>query len=187
VPAGAAGGWTGDSGVINGSPDDRPARLGTQGTGGTAKDEVDIDWAGIIAGTYLAPNYVYNATGWPTAAQFTQWPILRVNGDLTMQPPTLVGGKGILIVTGNLTISGNTGWDGLILVGGRLTSNGNNTVHGGVISGLNIKLGQAVLASDMANGNKTYQYDSCALARALGKIGSLQRVRNGWTDTWSSY
>jgi hypothetical protein len=37
------------------------------------------------------------------------------------------------------------------------------------------------------NGTKSYQYDSCALARALGKIGSLQRVRNGWTDAWSSY
>jgi hypothetical protein len=50
-----------------------------------------------------------------------------------------------------------------------------------------VKLGQAVGASVIANGAKTYQYDSCALARALGKIGSLQAVRNGWTDTWSSY
>lgn len=35
--------------------------------------------------------------------------------------------------------------------------------------------------------NKSYLHDSCALTRALGHIGSLQRVRNGWTDTWSSY
>jgi hypothetical protein len=37
------------------------------------------------------------------------------------------------------------------------------------------------------NGTKDYQYDSCALTRALGHIGSLQRVRNGWIDTWASY
>jgi hypothetical protein len=173
--------------VINGTPDDRPVRLGTPGSGGTAKDQVSIDWAAIVAGTSLPPNYVYGATGWPTVAQFNNWPVLRVNGDITLQPPTLVGGKGILIVTGNLTLSGLTGWDGLILVGGQLTSNGNNTVHGAVIAGLNTKLGTAVPASSFANGTKTYQYDSCALSRALGKIGSLQRVRNGWTDTWSSY
>jgi hypothetical protein len=187
VPTGAVNGWSGDSAVINGNPDNRPVRLGTPGTAGTAQDEVDIDWAGIIAGTYLPPDYVLNATGWPTAAQFSQWPILRVDGDLTVQAPIMLGGKGILIVTGNLTMLGMVGWEGLILVGGKLTSNGNNTVYGGVITGLNVKLGQAVPVADMANGTKTYQYDSCALARALGKIGSIQRVRNGWSDNWSSY
>jgi hypothetical protein len=59
-------------------------------------------------------------------------------------------------------------------------------MRGAVIGGLNVKLGEMVPVSQM-NGTKSYQYDSCALARALGKIGSLQRVRNGWTDTWSSY
>jgi hypothetical protein len=185
VPTGSVNGWSGDSAVINGSPDDHPARLGTPGTAGTAKDEVDIDWAGIIAGTYLSPNYVFPT--WPTAGQFNSWPIVRVNGDLTDPGYPGTGGKGILIVTGDLTISGNDTWDGLILIGGRLTSNGNNTVRGAVVSGLNVKLGIAVLPSTMANGTKTYQYDSCALSRALGHIGSIQRVRNGWTDTWSSY
>ena len=174
-------GYTGDSTVIDGNPDNLPHEMGTGGTGGTAKDEVDIDWAGIVAGTYLPPDFVYPS--WPTAAQMNNWPTVRINGDVAM-PGT---GKGILIVTGNLTISGAQNWDGLVLVGGTVTSNGNNTLAGAVVSGLNIKLGMAVPKSAIANGNKNFRYDSCNLTRALGKIGSIQRIRNGWTDTWSSY
>jgi len=175
------GGYIGDVTVINGNPDDTPVGIGTGGVGGTAKDEVDIDWAGILAGTYLPAAYVYPS--WPTAAQMNNWPITRVNGDLTLPND----GKGILIVTGNLIISGGRQWEGLILVGGAITSNGNNTFYGATVSGLNVKIGVAVPASTIANGNKTYQYDSCALSRALGKVGSIQRVRNGWNDMWSSY
>ena len=173
--------YTGDFTPINGNPPDDPIYMGTPGTGGTAKDEVDIDWAGILAGTYFPPGYVLPA--WPTAAQFNNWPVVRANGDFTLPG----NGKGILIVTGNLTMSGGDQWEGLVLVGGTVTSNGNNSVLGATVSGLNVLTGVAVPQSVIANGNKNFQYNSCNLARALGKIGSIQRVRNGWTDTWSSY
>jgi hypothetical protein len=182
--AGAAvpnGGFTGQTDPIDGNPDNTAKQLGTGGSAGTAKDSVGIDWAGIVAGTYLPPDFTYPA--WPTAAQFAGWPVVRVNGDVDVPGD----GKGILIVTGNMTIGGSKSWDGLVLVGGNLTSNGNNTIRGAVITGLNIKLGIAVGVNSVANGNKTFQYDSCSLTRALGHVGSLQRVRNGWMDTWSSY
>jgi hypothetical protein len=175
------GTYTGDFTPINGNPPDDPLYMGTPGVAGTAQDEVDIDWAGILAGTYFPPNYVYPT--WPTAAQFANWPVVRADGDITMPG----SGKGILIVTGNLTLSGGDQWEGLVLVGGTVTSNGNNSVLGATVSGLNVKLGVAVPQSVIANGNKNFQYNSCNLTRALGKIGSIQRVRNGWTDTWSSY
>ena len=63
-----------------------------------------------------------------------------------------------------------------------------NTPLGDVrASGLNVKLGQPAIAGDLGSGTKVIRYDSCALNRALGKIGYLKRVRNGWTDTWPSY
>jgi hypothetical protein len=173
--------YTGPMDPIAGSPPDDPSYLGTDGPTGTAKQQVSIDWAGIVAGTTLPANFV--APAWPTAAQFLDWPVLRANGDYTLSGD----GKGILIVTGNLSMSGSVGWEGLVLVGGTVTSNGNNSIYGAVVSGLNVKLGQIVPKSAIANGNKTFQYDSCNLTRALGKQGSIQRVRNGWTDTWSSY
>lgn len=165
--------------VVDGIPDNAAVGLGTGLPGGTAKDEVDIDWAGIVAGTAFPADYV-----WPTwPGSFADWPILRANGDMTLPGD----GKGILIVTGNLTISGSKTWEGLVLVGGTLTGNGNSSIYGATITGLNVKLGINVPGYDVGNGTKTWQYDSCSLARALGHIGSIQRVRNGWTDTWPSY
>jgi hypothetical protein len=170
--------YTGQTGPIDGNPDNTPRNLGPAAT---AKDSVAIDWAGIRAGTTLPHDYLYPA--WPTAAQFNSWPVVRVNGDLSVPSD----GKGILIVTGNMSISGSTRWDGLVLVGGTLTSNGNNVIQGALITGLNVKVGMNVGQTAIGNGNKTFQYNSCNLLRALGHVGSVQRVRNGWTDTWSSY
>jgi hypothetical protein len=175
------GTYTGHTGPINGNPDDTPAQLGSPGPAGSARDEVDLDWAGITAGSVLPPDFLFPS--WPTNAEFANWPVIKVDGDLNLPSD----GKGILIVTGNLTMSGSQQWDGLVLVGGTITSNGNNTIYGAVITGLNVKLGINVPQQAIANGNKTFQFDSCNLTRALGHIGSLQRVSNGWTDTWSSY
>jgi hypothetical protein len=175
--------YTGPLGPIDGSPDNTPVILGTPGPAGTAKTQVGIDWAGIVQGPIspiLPHDYLYPA--WPTPTQMLDWPVIRVNGDLTLP----ADGKGILVVTGNMTLSGSANWDGLILVGGTLTSNGINHTKGAVVAGLNVKLGETVGTSNL-NGNKTYEYDSCALQRALAHVGSLQRVRNGWIDTWPSY
>jgi hypothetical protein len=178
------GGYSGHTSPINGNPDNTPITLGTGGPAGTAKDEVDIDWAGITAGTVLPPDYLWPA--WPTAGEMSNWPVVKVAGDLTLP----ASGKGILIVTGDLRVDGATPplqWEGLVLVGGQLLSNGAMAIYGGVITALNVKLGVNVPVQAIANGTKIYQYDSCSLTRALGHVGSLQRVRNGWTDTWSSY
>jgi hypothetical protein len=177
------GGWNAaHPSIVDGTPDNTAVGIGTGGPGGTAKDEVDIDWAGIVAGTAFPADYT--TPTWPTPAQFNDWPVLRANGDFTMPN---AAGKGILVVTGNLTWSGGGQWEGLVLVGGTLIGNGTSTIYGAVITGLNVKLGINVPGYDVGNGTKTWQYDSCALTRALGHIGSMQRVRNGWTDTWSSY
>ena len=172
--------------LSEGNPPGVPVNLGTGGTGGTADQEVDIDWGAIRAGTMLPPDYTYPT--WPSAGQFNGWPVTRVNGDLNPLPSN---GKGILIVTGDLVINGTSPvrtWEGIIMVGGTLTGNGASNIYGAVITGLNIKVGIPVTGlNDLGNGTKRYQYDSCALTRALGRIGSIQRVRNGWNDTWSSY
>jgi hypothetical protein len=175
--------YSGPTGPIDGSPDNQAVGLGTPGPGGDARNQVGVDWAGIIQSPIsdiLPHDYLWPQ--WPSALEFLAWPVIRVNGDFSLPSD----GKGILVVTGNMTLSGSANWEGLILVGGTLTSNGNNHTKGAVIAGLNVKLGQTVGQSDL-NGNKTYEYDSCALQRALGHIGSLQRVRNGWIDNWPSY
>ena len=182
--------YTGFTGPIDGNPDNTPVQIGTPGPTGTAKDSVNIDWAGISARTALTPTYYYKTTSptsgsWPTTAQITgtKWPVTFVDGDLTLPS----NGQGILIVTGNMTISGNNQWDGIVLVGGTLTSNGNNTIYGAMFTGLNVILGQTVARQSLGNGNKTFQYNSCDVAKSLSPFGSWTRIGNGRTDNFPVY
>src|SRR3954470_10526984 len=66
---GAPADYSGSTAPIDGNPDNAAVPIGTPGAGGTAKDAVGIDWAGILAGTALT---VDNTT-WP--ASFTTWPV----------------------------------------------------------------------------------------------------------------
>jgi len=159
------------------------------GTVSQAADAIDIDWAGIVGGNVVSSHYMINTTvsptegSWPTTTQMNAWPVIKVTGDYSIPS----GGKGTLIVTGNLTITGSKQWDGIILVGGTLTANGNNTVYGAVVTGLNVKLGMAVGASDVGNGTKTYQYHSCDIVNAQSQFAGLQRIPNAWADNWPSF
>ncbi|HYC31889.1 MAG TPA: prepilin-type N-terminal cleavage/methylation domain-containing protein [Gemmatimonadales bacterium] len=178
--------YSGHTNPINGNPDNTPSYIGTPGAFGTAKDAVHVDWAGIVAGTAITPNVVLPGGSWPGAAQMNNWPVIFANGNLSLNGGT-TDSKGILIVTGNLTMGGSFHHDGIVLVGGTRTSNGNNQIQGAVITGLNVKLGQSVGQTAIGNGNKTFQYNSCNISSALGALGSLQPVRNGWTDDYPSY
>jgi len=160
-----------------------------------APDSVEIDWDGIVNHGLIEATFTIPGSVWPTTAlqnsyadtSIKYYPVIRVNGDLDLPS----SGTGMLIVTGNLTISGNKGWRGVILAGGVLTSNGNNDIIGGgvqgaVISGLNEKLGMNVDES-LANGTKMYSYNSCEVARATTPLGALVTLRNTWVDNWVEY
>ena len=160
-----------------------------------APDSIAIDWNGIVNNNLIAPTMVFPGASWPSAAMTaayadslsTYYPIIRVNGDFSL--PT--SGKGMIIVTGNLTLGGGVGWKGVILVGGIIVSNGQNDansggVQGAVVSGLNEKLGIAVDIS-LAHGTKQYNYNSCEVAKATTTMGALVTLRNTWVDNWVEY
>ena len=92
----------------------------------------------------------------------------------------------MIIATGNVTISGSTTWKGVLLVGGDITSNGNNGIQGATVSGLNVKLGTYV-PSSTANGTKSYNFNSCEVAKATSPAGALVTLRNTWVDNWVEY
>jgi type II secretory pathway pseudopilin PulG len=178
--------YTGQTNPINGNPDNAPVYLGTAGTAGTAKDAIPVDWDDIVNNNAFPPNYVMPGA-WPTPAQMNQWPVIRANGNLSLDATIHNDSKGILIVTGDLTLSGSFRHDGIVLVGGVFVSNGNNQIHGAIITGLNVKLGAAVAQTAIGNGTKTFQYNSCNILRALRPVGSLEAVSNAWVDNYPSY
>src|SRR5690606_8425737 len=134
---------------------------------------VKIDWDGIVNHNAIAPDVVIPTDPWPSFSDPNYWPVVRVNTPNWTLPND---GRGTLIVTGNLTIPGHLQWEGIVLVGGVLTSNGNNTVLGATVSGLNVKLGMSVPISDVGNGTKTYQYDSCNVAAAAARFATLVQI-----------
>ena len=146
-------------------------------------DSVTIDWNGIVNGSAVTPDVTIPPGSWPSFFDTTYYPVVRVNGDFTLPGD----GRGLLIVTGSLTMSGNVTWHGLVLVGNNVTSNGNDGVDGATITGLNIKLGAVVPEQDVGNGTKRFNYNSCTIARALSRYGQLVPYTNAWVDNWPTY
>ena len=149
---------------------------------------VKIDWAGILAGTAVTPDYVIPPDSPPSFADTTFYPVIYMKGNGTVGTAGLNSGRGMLIVEGNLdTGSGATfNWKGVVLVGGDLTGNGNNYIQGAIVSALNAKLGQYVPINTV-NGTKQYQYNSCEVAKALMGLGALVPLPNTWADNWVEY
>jgi hypothetical protein len=154
------------------------------GTQAQTNASVKMDWNAIVNQGAITPNIIIPPGSFPTAFPAGYWPVIKI----MTSPYTLpTAGQGLIIATGDLTVSGSEMWNGILLVGGKLTSNGNNTVEGAVISGLNMTLGIPTQESDIGNGTKTYAYNSCAVASALAALGVLRPVNNAWADNWAGY
>ena len=89
-------------------------------------------------------------------------------------------------------------WSGILLVGGSLTSDGNNTTWGATLSGLNYLIGGTPTISisgnpnldpddAMANGQKTYVYDSCSVSLASQRMRKYISIPNSWMDNLASW
>jgi hypothetical protein len=149
---------------------------------------VEVDWAGILAGTAMTFDYVVPPDAIPSFADTTYYPSILMKGTGSIGSSQLNNGRGLLVVQGNLdTGSGATfNWKGIVLVGGDITGNGNNYIQGAIISALNAKLGQTVPINTV-NGTKQYQYNSCEVAKSLMALGALVPLNNTWVDNWVEY
>ena len=170
----------GGSSVPSGSPP-----ILNMGTQSQANGMVSVDWSTILGGMALSADIKVPGSVWPSFANSNYWPLIYVDQATSFALPS--SGRGMLIVKNDMTISGGIKWDGIILVGGTFTSNGNNTVSGALVTGLNVLLGMNVPPSNIGNGTKTYQYDSCNVEKAVHKFNGLAPLRNSSTDNWPSY
>jgi hypothetical protein len=151
-----------------------------------AANAVSIDWNSIINGTVLRPDYTLTGTGgWPLF-DAAKWPVIRVDGSLTLAGGE--SGQGLIVVNGDLTITPGFTWDGVLLVGRRLTATGTAAVvRGAIVSGLDFKLGGSFDESrsgQNASDQIDLRYDSCHVAAALARYGHLVLIANAWTDSW---
>ena len=191
------GTFTGKENPVAGTPE-----IAEMGTVEQMAAQIKIDWPNIAkpVAPAIKPDYVVclpgtasydsnytNCGSPPPSSVFTSnpdhWPVTLLNGS----SPLPVNGRGILIVTGDLTLNGGDAWDGIILVGGRIIDNGNGNISGAVVTGLNVLKGETVEASSRANGTKAYQYDSCKVASAAAGMSKLSEMSNAWADNLSTW
>jgi hypothetical protein len=130
------------------------------------------------AATSLNRYFVPSTTGGSVTvsdSNTTPTGITFVDGDCN-----LTGGSGLLIVTGDLSMSGNPSFDGVVLVLGRGTVNrnggGNGTFSGAMVVAAFDRNGTGGFTAPSFNtnggGNSTLQYDSLAVSRAMGAVGT---------------
>ena len=174
-----------------------------QGSQAEFANSISIDWGNIKSGSALPPHLTvcpggdgYNPAitdcgSWPSFTNPNYYPTILVNGSMTLGNGDV--GQGLLIVTGRLTFTGGQEtWRGLILVGQELIDNGTGWISGAVITGLDVKLGLDVPESEVieqavANGTKTYRYNSCEIANAMGGGATMALLPNAWMDNWSNW
>lgn len=192
VPGTAANGSAGytsngSGNVLSGSPPLDNTSLGPNPT--SAADslaETGIDWARWSQGLDLPNVWRVSDHGgaFPDFSDPNYYPIIYVNGDV----PSMPNGRGLLVVSGSLTMNGSTHWNGIVLIGGSVTANGNDNVQGAVLSGLNLLISPSpVGVASLGNGTKTIQYSSCEVAKALAGTKALVPRRGTWMDNWKTY
>jgi hypothetical protein len=136
----------------NGDPIYGNPPIDEMGTQSQMASQIKIDWPNIA--NPLSPALSADAVvcvpssagydnrwgpcgSWPSTSSFTDpnyWPTLIINGSSALPS----NGRGILIVTGDLTFGGGDKWDGIILVGNRIVDNGSGNIAGAVLTGLNV-------------------------------------------------
>jgi hypothetical protein len=171
------------------------------GTSATLANQLGFDWAALAnpLGSTLTTDAIICYPGthgydsrwgpcgsWPAPSAWSNanyWPTIIINGSYTDLPNT---GRGVLLVTGDLTLGGGDRWDGVIMVGNRIDDNGGGAIGGAVFTGLDAVTGQAVDQS-RADGTKDYQFDSCKVASAADRQSRWRQIPNAWVDNWSSW
>jgi type II secretory pathway pseudopilin PulG len=180
------GGFSGETSPFNGSPP-----IDSSKTLDSLKKVSPIDWNSIINNNSMPADFTIPQQSFPGANYFadsTVWPVIRIHTNGYSLPNA---GRGIIIADSDFTISGSNMWSGIVLVGGKLTSNGNNTTWGATISGLNYLInGQAdpgTVDDATLNGQKSYVYDSCSVAKASLALRHYVTLSNSWSDNLASY
>ena len=157
----------------------------------------DLDWATLISyattipiGTYSQIDPVVDAQGDCNLAVITNWgdplnagtpcseyfPLIYVPGTVKLTGNV---GQGMLLVEGDLEVSGGFEFYGVAIVRGRLSSTGTGGHFNGAVMAQNVDL-----EDNKILGSALIQYSSCSASRALKAAAPADRLPSrGWIYT----
>lgn len=107
-------------------------------------------------------------------------PIIYINSDADPVHLTTGSGQGILIIEGNMKLTGNFEFDGIVIVTGNIETAGTgNKLEGTVIS-----LGSGDIDStNETKGNSTIQYSKCSIDRVVSTLARpIPMDKRSWMD-----
>lgn len=155
--------------------------------------EITADWwQSMIDGTGILHDHVVggdSGNDFPDLSD-ADMPVTYVDEDgYTMGSGE--SGEGLLIVRGDVTLKGGFDWDGIILAGGALTDNGVGQIEGGMVTGLNILMGDDVGDDDLEdtddddtlNGTKKFLFHSCFIDQLKSKNAVMLELSGTWHET----
>jgi type II secretory pathway pseudopilin PulG len=151
-------------------------------------DSTRIDWAQVLGGQYVPDYSVTSPCLHSMQLSSTNFYAGFCNGNAV-----LTGRRyGLLVVTGNITLGSGVHWDGILVAGGRLltptSSSSQYTVHGMVITGLNLSQDSTVGENMIRRGgSRAIQWASCYTGPSINTLSSLVPIRGAWLDTWTTY
>ncbi len=102
--------------------------------------------------------------------------VTRFTGNLLA--PSIACGRGVLIVTGNLTPANGFSWDGIVLAGYVVTTNNNFTINGLVVGGLD----GAGLLTDYDDNTYIYHH-RCNAFKAGKRLSHFKPVGSTWWES----
>jgi hypothetical protein len=105
----------------------------------------------------------------------SEYPVVRYLGNLVAGPSW--SGRGVLLVSGDLTLRSGFSWDGIVLAGGLNDTSENFWIRGMLIAGLNG--GGSTLTLD---GFPEIFYDVCSSLDASRALAYLEPVAETWWE-----
>jgi hypothetical protein len=114
----------------------------------------------------------------PNSACGNYFPIIHVNGSLTVNNEQ---GQGILLVDGDLTVTGSWDFYGVVIILGDLRTAGGGTADAHFWGGVMAR--NADLSTQNLNGHATLNFSSCSILAALQAQSPISPMRQrGWVQ-----
>ena len=153
---------------IHGHPDSK-----SFGSYNAVLDSLGLDWS-LLTDTGFPVDY---ENTWPSCGlPSDSFTVTRFTGNLSA--PSTACGRGVLIVTGNLTPGHNFYWDGIILAGYVVSTFNDFRIYGLLVGGMD----NAGLQTDY-NNDTWVRYDRCKAFKAGRRLSHFRPVGATWWES----
>jgi hypothetical protein len=146
--------------------------------------DAHIDWAAVLTPGRIVPDFTS-----PQPDDGT-YPVQLVTGNATLgSAGATTYGRGLLIVSGDLTIVGSfVQWYGVVLVGGVIRFDAADQRFDGLVaSGLNAQLGMPTSAGVIGGDYTDIDYNSMYVYLAMRPLTGFAPIANAYIEHWATY